>query len=154
MPSRDQILAARDHVLELFPKLRVIGAHLGSMEYDLKVLGDHFDRYPNFAVDTAARMYDLTYFDGASVREFITKYQDRLIFGLDIGWRQPADVTPAVLAEVDQMLRDAYQREYDYYGGTEMVTVNIRTVQGIGLPESVQRKLFHDNAKVWYPQLG
>ena len=31
-PSKEAILAARDHLLELHPNLKVVGAHLGSME--------------------------------------------------------------------------------------------------------------------------
>lgn len=152
-PSHEEIIAARDHVLEMFPKLRVIGAHLGSMEYDLKVMADHFDKYPNLAVDTSARMYDLTYYDGSAVRDFVTKYQDRLIFGLDVGYRQPAEMGPEQIKEVDTLLRDAYQREYDYYGGTEPVLVNVRTIPGIGVSEKVMRKLFYENALKWYPAL-
>ena len=56
VPSKAAILVARDHVLEMNPKLRIVGAHLGSMEADFKQLADHLDRYPNFAVDIAARM--------------------------------------------------------------------------------------------------
>ena len=52
--SKEQILRARDHILEQNPNLRVVGAHLGSMEADFRVLAQHLDRYPNFAVDMAA----------------------------------------------------------------------------------------------------
>ena len=55
-PRKETILAARDHLLAENPKLRVVGAHLGSMETDVDEIAKRFDRYPNFAVDTAARM--------------------------------------------------------------------------------------------------
>jgi hypothetical protein len=38
------------------PDLRLIGAHLGSMESDLDRVAQHVDRYPNFAVDLAGRV--------------------------------------------------------------------------------------------------
>src|SRR5205823_9929990 len=38
-PKKQQILDARDHLLAENPKLRVVGAHLGSMEDDLDGLG-------------------------------------------------------------------------------------------------------------------
>ena len=41
---------------EANPKLRMVGAHLGSMEADFHQLAQHLDKYPNFAVDLAARM--------------------------------------------------------------------------------------------------
>ena len=55
-PVKDAILAARDRVLARYPKLRVVGCHLGSDEDDLKRLAKRLDAYPNFAVDTAARV--------------------------------------------------------------------------------------------------
>ena len=54
-PVKVAILAARDRVLARYPKLRVVGCHLGSDEDDLKQLARRLDAYPNFAVDTAAR---------------------------------------------------------------------------------------------------
>ena len=56
MPRKDTILAARDHLLQRHTNLKVVGAHLGSMEVDVDQIAQRFDRYPNFAVDTAARV--------------------------------------------------------------------------------------------------
>ena len=47
-PRKATIIQARDHMLEENPKLRVVGAHLGSLETDLEGIGQRFDRYPNF----------------------------------------------------------------------------------------------------------
>ena len=55
-PVKAAILAARDKVLARHPELRVVGCHLGSDEDDLKRLAKRLDAYPNFAVDTAARV--------------------------------------------------------------------------------------------------
>jgi len=50
-PSKAAILVARDHVVAENPTLRLIGAHLGSMEADVNQMAERFDRYPNFAVE-------------------------------------------------------------------------------------------------------
>ena len=55
-PVKEEILKARDRLLARFPKLRVVGCHLGSDEDDLKRLAKRLDAFPNFAVDTAARV--------------------------------------------------------------------------------------------------
>jgi hypothetical protein len=55
-PTKDAILAARDHLLQLHPNLKIVGAHLGSMDVDVDQIAQRFDKYPNFAVDTAARL--------------------------------------------------------------------------------------------------
>ena len=78
-PSKQAILRARDHLLRLNPNLRVVGAHLGSMEADFHQLGQHLDDYPNFAVDLAARMPYVVMQPRADIIAFIEKYQDRLL---------------------------------------------------------------------------
>ena len=54
---KEDILKARDRVLARYPKLRVVGCHLGSDEVDLKRLAERLDSFPNFAVDTAVRVF-------------------------------------------------------------------------------------------------
>ncbi len=61
-----------------------MGAHLGSMENQLDDLANRLDRYPNVAVDTAARMRRLTMQPRDNVRAFILKYQDRILYGTDL----------------------------------------------------------------------
>jgi hypothetical protein len=83
-PEKQTILRARDHVLAMNPDLRVIGAHLGSMENQLDDLAVRLDRYPNFAVDTAARVRTLVLQPRDKVLAFILKYQDRILYGTDL----------------------------------------------------------------------
>ena len=83
-PRKETILAARDHLLAENPQLRVVGAHLGSMETDVDEIAKRFDLYPNFAVDTAARMEYLMLAPREKVRNFLIKYQDRVLYGTDL----------------------------------------------------------------------
>jgi predicted TIM-barrel fold metal-dependent hydrolase len=80
-----ELLRQRDHVLEKHPGTTFIGAHFGSLEYDLEHLGRTLDRYPNFNVDCAGnvRLRRLTRLNPSAVRDFFTKYQDRILFGTD-----------------------------------------------------------------------
>ena len=73
-PSKQKILDARDHVLANNPQLRMVGVHLGSMERDLDNIARHFDKYPNFAIDTAARMRYLMLMPPKEVRAFLIQY--------------------------------------------------------------------------------
>src|SRR5207248_2889909 len=82
-PSKGAILAARDHLLAANPKLRVIGAHLGSMETNVDDIAQRFDLYPNFAVDMAARIPYFMLQPREKVREFLLKYQDRVLYATD-----------------------------------------------------------------------
>lgn len=145
--SKQAILEARDHILERNPDLRVVGAHLGSMEADFGEIGRHLDKYPNFAVDLAARMPYVMRQPRDQIIAFITRYQDRLIYATDFDFGPHAD--PA--ATVKEWERN-YARDWRYFATTGMVeTAHRGKVQGLGLPLPILRKLYHDNAVKWFP---
>jgi predicted TIM-barrel fold metal-dependent hydrolase len=145
-PSKAAILAARDHLLAENPKLRVVGAHLGSMETDVDQIARHFDRYPNFAVDTAARVQYLMMQPRDKVKAFLIKYQDRVLYGTDLGLDANGNAAAAIKEWQEQYLRD-----WTYFATDEWVEYHGKKYQGLKLPEPVVRKIFHDNAVQWFP---
>jgi predicted TIM-barrel fold metal-dependent hydrolase len=145
-PSKETILSARDHLLEKHPALRVVGAHLGSMELDVDEVARHFDRYPNFAVDTAARMEYLMLQPRDKVRNFLIKYADRVLYGTDLGF-QANDSFEAARQEWE----DTYARDWKFLATDETLEYQGRKIQGLALPPAVLRKLYHDNAIEWIP---
>jgi predicted TIM-barrel fold metal-dependent hydrolase len=147
-PSWETIIAARDRMLEAHPKLRVVGCHLGSMEHDVGEIAKRLDRYPNFAVDTAARMVDLMLQPRDKVRDFMIRYQDRVLYGTDLMELEWAD-PQAVLNRWEA----TYDRDWRYFATAEEIQLGSRTIQGLALPEAVLRKIFHDNALRWLPGL-
>lgn len=145
--SKQAILQARDHILERNPDLRVVGAHLGSMEADFNEIARHLDRYPNFAVDLAARMPYVMKQPREQIIAFITRYQDRLVYGTDLGLGPNADPAAAV-----KEWESTYARDWRFFATTGAVeTESHQDVKGLGLPESVLRKLYHGNAVHWFP---
>ncbi len=144
--SKEDILRARDHVLEQNPHLRVVGAHLGSMEANFNQLGEHFDRYPNFAVDLAGRMPYLMLQPRATIIAFITKYQDRLIYATDIGL-SPVEDTGSVVKESES----SYARDWRFLATGDIVSYKGRNIRGLALPGPILHKLYHDNAVKWFP---
>jgi len=148
VPSKKEILEARNHVLAANPKLKIVGVHLGSMEKDLDGIGKVLDRYPNFAIDTAARMEYLMLAPRDQVRNFLIKYQDRIIYGTDLDLL--AD------AKTEETLNDwqsAYVRDWKFLATDEAMEVNGKKVQGLELPEPVLRKIYHTNSLTWIPGL-
>lgn len=144
--SKEQILAARDRIVEQNPALRVVGAHLGSMEADFKQLGEHLDKYPNFAVDMAARMPYIMMQPRSDMIAFITDHQDKLIYGTDLEF-SAGDKTDAKLKEWES----GYARDWRFLATNDTVEYNGRTYQGLALPASVLQKIYHDNAVRWFP---
>jgi predicted TIM-barrel fold metal-dependent hydrolase len=147
-PAKKEILAARDHVLASHPKLRVVGVHLGSMEKDLDEIGRHFDRYPNFAIDTAARMEYLMAAPPDKVRAFLIKYQDRVLYGTDLDL--------VATANVEESLKDwesTYARDWRFLATDDSFEYDGKQLKGLKLPDSVLRKLYRTNALHWIPGL-
>ena len=145
-PAKQQILKARDHVLEENPNLRVVGVHLGSMEKDLDNIAAHLDRYPHFAVDTAARMEYLMIAPPEKVRAFLIKYQDRVLYGTDLDLIATANVQAS-----SKDWQSTYARDWKFLATDETFDSEGRKVHGLELPETVLQKIFHNNALRWIP---
>jgi predicted TIM-barrel fold metal-dependent hydrolase len=148
-PSKEAVLEARDRMLRDHPNLRVIGCHLGSMEEDVNDVARRLDQYPNFAVDTAERIIDLVLQPREKVRAFLVQYQDRVLYGTDLGlmpWQEP-------VRTIHEM-EETYARDWKFFATDEMVDYSGRRVRGLGLPDSVLRKLFRNNAIRWVPGLA
>ena len=145
-PRKETILAARDHLLAIHPNLRVVGAHLGSMETDTDEIAKRFDLYPNFAVDTAARMEYLMIQPREKVRDFLIKYQDRVLYGTDLGF-ETKDSGPDILKE----WQETYARDWKFLATGETFEYHGHQVQGLNLPAPVLRKIYRENALKWIP---
>ena len=144
VPSKAEILEARDRVLAQNPHLRVVGAHLGSMEKNLDALGRVLDRYPNFAVDTAARMEYLMYGPREKVRNFLIKYQDRVIYGTDLDVDPDADIQESIVE-----WKATYLDDWRFLATDETFEVDGRRVTGLKLPAAVLQKIYRTNAQRW-----
>jgi predicted TIM-barrel fold metal-dependent hydrolase len=145
-PQKKTILQARDHVLAMNPKLRVVGAHLGSLEAHLDDLGAVLDHYPNFAVDTAARVPGLMRQPRDKVLAFILKYQDRILYGSDLHF--DSEISDQLAS---QEWEKQYAVEWRYFATNDAFEYRGNRVQGLNLPHAVLQKLYHDNAIHWIP---
>lgn len=147
-PTKQIILAARDRVLEKNPNLRVVGVHLGSMERSLDDIARHLDQYPNFAIDTAGRMEYLMLMPREQLRNFLIRYQDRILYGTDLDLLATANV-----AEALQDWQSTYARDWKFLATGDPVKMEDRQIPGLNLPQPVLEKIFRDNAKRWIPGL-
>ncbi len=154
MPSHEEIMVRRDNLLERHPRLRVIGAHLGSLEYDVAEVAKRFERYPNFAVDISARLDDLAYQDSALVRQFFLDFPDRVLFGTDLVRVEPqSQKTAEERRRIQAGVREEYLLHFRYFESEGPVTVRGRETQGLGLPPDVLSRFYTENARAWYPGL-
>lgn len=148
-PSYEEQMAARDRMLDKNPDLVFIGCHLASLEWSVDELGQWFDKYPNAAVDMAARMGQLFYQtveDREKVRNFFIKYQDRLLYGTDIIDRGENK------ENFQNRMYETWLRDWEYLVTENEMTSNLINgkFSGLQLPKEVVNKIYAGNFKKWY----
>lgn len=149
-PSYEDQIDARDRFVEKHPDMRFVGAHLGSLEWDVNELAKRLDKFPNMAVDLAARIPHLqhqTKLDREKVREFLIKYKDRIIYATDSGIS--ADSNPE---NEKKSLHETWLNDWKYFVTDETLTsphVN-GEFQGLKLPKDVIDKIYRQNAMRWF----
>lgn len=160
LPSYEEQISARDQLLANNPDLRFVGAHLGSLEYDVNELAKRLDSYPNMAVDMAERISHLQHqavTNWKGVRDFIIQYQDRLIYGTDLR-AGASDIQAKGLTKPEEISEHAHQvwlRHWQFFTGDEEMQVPKVTgsFKGLKLPKTVVDKIYRTNAETWYPGL-
>jgi predicted TIM-barrel fold metal-dependent hydrolase len=147
MPGYEDQISHRDAFVAAHPQLRFVGAHLGSLEYDVDRIAAFLDRYPNANVDMAARMSQVQYQsvrDYDKVRNFFIKYQDRLLYGTDLTLNP--DTNPA---DFRREAHDFWTRDWRYLatGESQRVDVIKAEARGLALPRAVIDKIYYANSK-------
>ncbi len=114
------------------PKTTFIACHFANLSYDLARLGALLDKYPNLYADISAR-FEMTANIPRYAKAFYEKYQDRLLYGTDMGVRVSMyRSTFKVLESLDE-----HFYEYRSYKWAQ---------SGIGLPKEILKKVYRDNA--------
>lgn len=149
-PRYEDVIAARDHMLEKYPDLRFVGAHVASLEWDLDELAKRLDRFPNMAVDMAARIPHLQYLtqkDRERVRAFFDRYQDRFIYATDQGIM--ADSDPEVKKK---QVHDVWLADWRFFVTDDSLSsphVN-GGFRGLKLKKEIIDKIYRTNAVSWF----
>ncbi len=151
-PSYQEQMAARDRMLEKNPNLVFVGCHLGSLEWSVDTLAEFLDRFPNAAVDMAARIGQLFYQtaeDREKVRDFFIKYQDRLLYGTDI------TDTGGDKEAFQKRMHENWLRDWQYLVTNDKMTSDLidGEFKGLQLPKEVVNKIYAENYKEWFKSL-
>jgi hypothetical protein len=149
-PSYEQQIDARDRMLNRNPDLRFVGAHLGSLEWSIDELAKRLDKFPNIAVDMAERICHLqvqSRNDREKVRQFIIKYQDRLLYGTDASIDSTSDG-----GKVRDKMQAIWLADWKYFVTNEKMTAPQfdGEFEGLQLPKEVVDKIYYQNALRWY----
>jgi predicted TIM-barrel fold metal-dependent hydrolase len=81
-------------------------------------------------------------------RKFFEKYQDRILFGTDAvpkGYETPQQIFGDELYEIYYRFLETEDEYFDYAPAPVPPQGRLR-IYGIGLPEPILKKVYHDNA--------
>lgn len=143
------------NVLARNPTLKVILAHFFFLSAQLPRLADLLDRYPNVCVDLTPgiEMYHNFTRRLDEARDFFLKYQDRILFGTDIGARAllsvpQVDIQFSESRERVTVVRNFLENPGEFSlppGGGFLFDEHEVWFHGLGLPEGVLEKIYRTN---------
>ncbi len=153
-PSREALLEARNRVIERHPETTFVCVHFANNPEDVVQVGKWLDRYPNMMADLAARVPELGRHDPKVVREVFTKHADRIFFGTDFmsydsytlgsGGKGPPPSQDDAISFFTKQWRWMETNDRDFEHMTPIQ--GNWTIDAIGLPDDVLRKIYFDNS--------
>ena len=133
--QHDEIIATLGRAVQKHPRTTFIACHFANCCYDLGRLGAMLDQYPNLYADIGARFGETAPIP-RQVARFYERYQDRLLYGTDMG------TNPEMYRTTFRILETEDEHFYDW---------NLFSyhwpLHGFGLKDSVLKKVYADNAR-------
>ena len=157
VPSWEELFAQFERRVARHPKVKFVGVHFGNAPEEPARVAAMLDKYPNYSIDTAARIPEIGRRSPAEMRQFFIKYQDRILFGTDLGIGLAPDALMLGSTGEDPPRAEDVKRFYDStfrYFETDDRSFDHPTpiqgnwkISGIKLPREVLEKLYHRNAE-------
>ncbi len=132
-PSWETLMDEQHKMFARHPNTVFIAAHLDWLGNNLAELGRLLDRLPNVNTEIAAVLYDLGR-QPRFAREWLIKYQDRVMFGKD-AWNAQEYATYFRVLETADEYFDYYRKYHAFW-----------QMYGLDLPDEVLKKLYYKNA--------
>ena len=135
--SKTQLLEQRDRMILRHPGTTFICPHVANYPENLRYVSEFLESHPNAYIDFSARIDELGR-QPYSARDFMIKYQDRVVFGTDMPVREDVYRTYFRFLET----KDEYFDYPDYVG---RFGYSRWRIYGLGLPDQVLEKIYYKN---------
>lgn len=155
-PRWNEVLDELERRVLRHPHTTFIGAHFGNAAEDPDRVERLLVRAPNYYIDTAARVPEFGRHDPGRMRRFFVRWQDRVLFGTDLGvGPEPEQLMLGSTGEAPPTPRDIdrfWRSTFRYFESSDRRFENPTAIQGrwsidgVGLPTGVLRKLYSVNA--------
>lgn len=136
--SFEQIITEQHNIFKKHPKTKFINAHLGWYANDLQKLSALLDQFPNMYTEIGAVIAELGRQPRAA-KAFLTKYQDRVLFGKD-SWVPGEYATYFRVLETEDEYFPYHKRYHAFW-----------KMYGLGLSDEVLKKIYYKNAMKLIP---
>jgi predicted TIM-barrel fold metal-dependent hydrolase len=146
-PSFLELLSACDRVFQRHPKTTFLALHVGHNAENLALVSERLDKSRNMYVELGARIGELGRQPRAA-RRFFEKYQDRILFGTDAvprGTETPQQIFGDDLYRIYYRFLETEDEYFDYAPAPVPPQGRWR-IYGLGLPDPILRKVYHENA--------
>lgn len=154
VPPWGVMLQQAERMYRANPRTVFVAVHFGNAAEDLAYVDGLLARNPNVWIDVAARLGEFGRHPAQQVRAFFVKWQDRIVFGTDIG--VGADyLMLGSNGEIEPTIGDVkpfYDAHWRYFETAQSQIAHPSPIQGnwkidaIGLPPDVLAKLYRGNA--------
>lgn len=143
MLDHGALLKTLEHAVRKHPGTIFIACHFANCTHDLQILGDMFDRYNNLYADISSRLKEIATVPRYA-KAFIEKYQDRLMFGSDVGYdtSKPVSYSTDIYEISFRLLETADEHIYRH----ELFKYHW-PLYGLEVGDDVLKKLYYDNGR-------
>ena len=142
-------MEARPRVFARHPRTQFVALHVASLAGNLAEVAALLDRLPNVHVETASGITELAR-QPRNSRKFFDQSQDRIIFGTDAVPPPYGNVTPQQIFgdKLYQIYCRFFETEDEYFDYAPAPTPpqGRWQIYGIGLPDTILRKVYYENA--------
>ncbi len=155
-PPFEELIKQFENVVKKHKETTFVGVHFGNYAENPDYVGELLDKYPNLYIDIAARVPEFGRHNAKKMHDFFVKYQDRILFGTDIGIHSDSLWLGSKGFEEEPNDEDAiefYRKHYKYFETDAVQMEHMTPIQGnwkidaINLPDDVLEKLYFRNAE-------
>ena len=143
MLNHGELLKTLEHALQKHPDTIFIACHFANCTHDLQILGSMLEKYNNLYTDISSRLKEIATVPRYA-KAFIEKYQDRLLFGSDVGYdtTKPMKYSTDIYEISFRLLESADEHIYEHN-----LFKYHWPLYGLELKDEVLKKLYSENAK-------
>lgn len=144
-----------ENVLAKYPHLKIVFAHFFFMSAQLPRLSKLLDQYPSVLIDLTPgiEMYINLSKHQSESKAFFEKYQDRIMYGTDIGARSILSDSVSHIDQNESIRRSEIvkmfisdEKEFLIHAdGNFLIGTDDFLLRGLGLEAEIKKKIFVDN---------